>query len=71
MDTLATINGGVTGDIIIVKLLNAAREVFIGTSGNINLPVGEEITLNSGNEVLMLFKNDGGYWDKVSYSNNL
>lgn len=62
-DDLDTINGGVDGQILIVRAENAARTVVIkdGT-GNIETPTGEDITLDEVEKTVML-KYDGATSD--------
>lgn len=60
-DDLVTINGGTSGDLLILRIANNARTVTILNTGNIRTANGSPITLSSVDAVA-LFVNNGTNW---------
>lgn len=69
-DNLATINGGVSYQIVVLQTVNNARDVTVkhGT-GNIYLNGSADFTLDHSRDVLVLIKT-GSEWNEVCRSNN-
>tara|TARA_R110000803_G_scaffold61535_1_gene121388 strand:- start:355 stop:1677 length:1323 start_codon:yes stop_codon:yes gene_type:complete len=71
-DDLATINGGNTGDFLLLSNYSSPTydiTVKSGT-GNIRLSGSADIVLNDPNDMLLLVKRDTGAWAQVSFSSN-
>lgn len=64
-DDLATINGGSTGDLLILRIANNSRIVRIVTTGNIRTANGAPITLDSI-ESVVLFIYNGSNWAQAA-----
>jgi hypothetical protein len=61
-DNLATINGGSTGDFLIIQSVDGARDVVVKhATGNILLSGSADFTLGSSNNRLFLHHR-GGFW---------
>jgi hypothetical protein len=59
-DDLDTINGGVSGYQLVLRILTDARNVVIKhNTGNILTPDGEDITLDTNEEIITLVYDDG------------
>lgn len=56
-DDLATINGGVDGAILWLRIVDDSRVVVLKNSGNISLPSGNDVTLSSYNKYILLVYN--------------
>mgnify|MGYP003147348527 CR=1 FL=1 len=67
-DTLTTINGGVTGMILILKAANDGRSIIV-TKDTGNIRILNNYTLNNINDTIMLVY-DGSNWLGVSDANN-
>ena len=67
-DDLDTINGGTTGDIIILRTVDAARDVDITENGNIII-VGNTLQLTNPDDLATLLY-DGTNWLLLAFSNN-
>lgn len=63
-DDLDTINGGSTGDILILQSLNDARDVTLTAAGNIKMSGGSFTLSTSNHTVQLLF--DGTNWVEIS-----
>jgi hypothetical protein len=67
-DDLDTISGGAEGDVLMVRLENAARVVTVRhNTGNVHLSNARDVTLSSANQVLRLFYT-GTRWVDVTAS---
>ena len=70
-DDLDTINGGVTGAILIIQTLTNVRDVTLKhATGNLILDGAADITMN-GTRDKATFIYDGTNWCMISYSNNV
>lgn len=69
-DNLATISGGLSGQVIFLRSTTATRVITVkdGT-GNIQLP-GGDFTLDSGNDMLMLVKSSTSWRAPAAGGNN-
>src|SRR3989339_476053 len=69
-DNLDTINGGTTGDIIILRSVNSTRDVVLkhGT-GNLRLDGSADKTLDTPSDTITLLRS-GNFWLQTSFSNN-
>ena len=72
-DDLDTINGGNTGDYLLLSNYSSGPAYNItikhGT-GNLRLAGGLDVVLDNANDMLLLVKRDTGDWAQVSFSNN-
>jgi hypothetical protein len=65
-DGLATINGGVEGDLIIMRSAASTRDVVLHhLTGNIQLATGADTTLDTNNRLITLLFT-GALWQEVS-----
>jgi len=69
-DDLFTINGGVAGQIIVVRTLNSARDVTLKNGGGGNLLLGADFTLLTGNDTATLQFNGTSSWRKLAAATN-
>lgn len=70
-DDLATINGGYTGDFLLLSNYSVSYSITIKSgTGNINLLGGSDVVLDNPNDMLLLVKRDTGDWAQVSFSSN-
>lgn len=67
-DDLDTINGGVTGDILILRAYNNGRVVTV-KDGTGNIQMAGDVTLDNVQDTLMLLF-DGTNWLEIAASNN-
>ena len=67
-DTLETINGGGTGDLLLLRTADDARDVTIAETGNIRVP-GTTFVLSSTVDCILLLR-VGTLWIAVSPSDN-
>lgn len=66
-DTLSTINGGVDGQLLMIGIENDAREVTVDEAGNIVTPDGQDITMSSTSEkMLLLYSGALSKWQVIS-----
>ncbi len=64
-DDLATINGGVDGNLLVIRPADATRTIVVKhATGNIELPGGNDISLYEADDLLQLFY-DGSNWQVV------
>lgn len=62
-DDLDTINGGATGEMLIIRANNAGRSVVVTTAGNIVTPDGSSITLDETYKILwLIYDGDLSKW---------
>jgi hypothetical protein len=66
-DDLDTINGGVTGDILVLRADNGGRTVVVKDGAGIRLE--GDMTLDHNEDSIMLFFDSGGWWQELSRSN--
>jgi hypothetical protein len=74
-DNLDTINGGSTGNIIILRSVTSSRDPTLRdtavSGGNISLDGGVQFQMNSSSDYIMLLYNAAnGLWEELSRSNN-
>ena len=68
-DDLDTINGGVSGQILILRAVNGARTVTIkDNEDNIFLPGGSDFALDTATDVAVLLKNGSDWYGIVTAS---
>lgn len=67
-DDLDTVNGGVTGDILILRAVNSARTVVV-KDGTGNIQLAGDVTLDNVQDTLILIY-DGTNWLEIAASNN-
>ena len=63
-DDLDTINGGETGDIIVLHGANSLRQVRLTSSGNIETPAGLPLVLH--NRSMAILRWDGADWEVMA-----
>ena len=69
-DDLDTINGGTSGQIIILRAATSTRDVVVTEVGNIRLnAAGSTFTLNNSQDRIVL-QYDGSVWNEISRSDN-
>ena len=66
-DTLTTINGGVTGAILVLRANNSARTISLTEGGNILL-AGDFDLDNAADTITLIY--DGSNWLEIARSNN-
>jgi hypothetical protein len=65
-DNLDTINGGETGQIIILKPVSGSRTIVVrDNAGNIQTAGGTNFSMNDGRDVIVLIY-DGNHWLELS-----
>ena len=70
-DNLDTINGGQDYQWLLLVLSNSARDVQLRSNeGNIRLDGGNDITLNSARDKILLFR-EASLWHQVSFTSNV
>lgn len=67
-DDLVTINGGTSGDVLVITAANGARSV-VAKDGTGNLNLAGDFTLDNENDTLSVIYN-GTDWIELSRSNN-
>lgn len=71
-DDLTTINGGASGQILVIQTVNSGRDVTVvhGT-GNIYLHGAANFTLNGTRDKLMLINQLGTEWNEIGRGDNV
>jgi len=69
-DDLTNINGGTIGSLLLLRSTNSARSVRL-RNGVGNLVLCGDFTLNSSNDVIVLYNKDSVNWIEVTRSDNL
>ena len=68
-DNLDTINGGISGQILILRAFNGARTVTLrNDEGNIYLPSGSDFALDTAEDVAVLLKDENDWYAIVTAS---
>ncbi len=67
-DDLVTINGGIEGQIIVLKSVSASRDPTLKETGNLNLAT--DFTLTSSTDSITLFNRGNSTWIELSRSDN-
>ena len=67
-DDLDTINGGVTGQLLIIHAADAARTVNVTEAGNIVLNTNPSVLDNSDDTISLIY--DGAIWLQCAFANN-
>jgi hypothetical protein len=67
-DDLDTINGGVTGQILLLRSVSGARDVTL-KNGTGNLQLGADVTLGTAADMVFLMW-VGAYWARVAFADN-
>lgn len=67
-DDLDTINGGASGQILILRGANGARDVTLKNATG-NLQLGADVTLGNNADVITLVYL-GSYWGRLAYADN-
>ena len=67
-DDLTTINGGQTGDIIVLTSFSSSQDVTVKDGTNIRL--SGDMVLDNIEDTLMLLKSSSGFWQEIARSNN-
>lgn len=71
-DNLDTINGGNTGDVLVLSNGSSAYAITVKhATGNIRLSSGSDRTLSGPNPTITLIKRNTGAWLEMSYSANV
>jgi len=68
-DDLTTINGGVTGQILVLRSNNSGRDIVLKDGGG-NLTLSGDFTLAGNNDTIMLILKSNGYWSEISAMTN-
>lgn len=71
-DDLDTINGGVDGEILIIRTASTARDIVIKNgTGNIILAGGADITLtNLRDKITLIYDSIAAQWTEIAFSDN-
>jgi len=69
-DTLTTINGGETGDIVILRASSGTVDITVAEGGNLNLDAAGSIVLDNTLKKIGVTKNPAGSWDELFRSDN-
>lgn len=69
-DTLSTINGGTSGQILILRSFSAAQTITINNSANIKVPYDIVIT-SPGELVALIYDNAAGGWVPIAVPDSL
>jgi hypothetical protein len=69
-DNLDTINGGVDGQILVLRSNNAARDTTLTESGNLKLSSTTMVLDDPKDTIMLIYQGGGNYWQEVSRSNN-
>ena len=68
-DDLETINGGKTGDLLMIRAASSSRTVVV-KDGTGNLSLAGDFSLDNGSDKIMLVNAGGTNWEEVSRSDN-
>lgn len=68
-DDLDTINGGNTGDILLLEPVNSARTIVV-KHGSDNIRTGADVTLDDIDDNILLQKQANARWTMIASSNN-